>query len=83
MVVSKHYLHLDKHFSRDHTFGMDTREQLIADIDIFLARTKMPETTLGRIVVNDTSLVSRLRNGRSPRLETYDKVRRFIDEYVA
>lgn len=57
------------------------REQVLEEIDAFLARTGIPETTLGKAALNDTSFVSRFRSGLDPRAGTIDTVRRFMAEY--
>ena len=57
-----------------------TREDLLAEIDTFLANppVKMSETTFGRLAVNDGKFVGRLREGRGLTLETFEKVRAFM-----
>lgn len=57
-----------------------TREDLLAEIDAFLAnpKVKMTETTFGRLAVNDGKFVGRLRDGKGLTLETFEKVRAFI-----
>lgn len=60
---------------------MTAREQLLADIEAFIARHAMYPTTFGRLAANDTALVSRLRNGATVRLDTAERLRRFMSEY--
>ena len=55
-----------------------SREQLLEDVEAFLAKTGMYASYLGRDAVNDTALVSRLRAGRDVRSETADRVRTFM-----
>ena len=55
-----------------------SREQLLEDVEVFLAKTGMYASYLGRDAVNDTALVSRLRAGRDVRSETADRVRAFM-----
>jgi len=63
------------------TIGMTAREQLISEIEAFLERHQMYPTTFGRLAANDTALVSRLRNGASVRLDTADRLRKFMADY--
>jgi len=60
---------------------MTGREQLLHDIETFLGRTGMAATTFGRLCLNDTAFVHRLRSGTDARLDTAERVRRFIAEY--
>jgi hypothetical protein len=53
-------------------------EQFRADVEVFLAASRMKPTDFGREAVGDPSFVTRLRQGRSPSLATADKVRAFI-----
>jgi hypothetical protein len=57
------------------------RKQIISEIDSFLSRTEMPPTRLGMDAVGDANFVKRLRNGISPRIDTLDKLRRFMWTY--
>ena len=57
------------------------RKQLISEIDSFLANTSMPPTRLGIDAVGDANFVKRLRNGISPRIDTLDKLRRYMWTY--
>lgn len=60
---------------------MSTIETLIAEIDEFLVRERMPATRFGRLAVNDTHLVQDLRGGRSIGALTIDRVRAFMKSY--
>ena len=60
---------------------MNARDQLLAEIQGFLDRTGIPETSFGKIVVNDGHLVGQLRAGRDLRLSTVERVRQFIADY--
>lgn len=57
---------------------MTTHTDLIAEIDAFLARTGMAETTFGRLAVNDGKFVGRIRSGGGLTLATLERVRTFI-----
>jgi 2,4-dienoyl-CoA reductase-like NADH-dependent reductase (Old Yellow Enzyme family) len=50
-------------------------EQFLAEVEAFLAASRMKATDFGREAVGDPSFVTRLRQGRSPSLATADKVR--------
>jgi hypothetical protein len=62
---------------------MSTRDTLLAEIEAFLARHRMPETTFGKICLNDTAFVSRFRSGSDVRSRTADKLRQFMRDYKA
>ena len=57
---------------------MTIQSDLLAEIERFLARCSMAETTFGRLAVNDGKLVSRLRGDANVTVTTIDKVRAFI-----
>lgn len=62
---------------------MNLREQVIAEIETFLAHTGMAETTLGRKAMNDPAFIGRFRSDETdPRLGTVDRLRKFMREYV-
>ena len=54
---------------------------LIRKIETFLRRTGMPATKFGRLATRDPRFVLDLRNGRSPRSETAERVEHFMNEY--
>jgi SAM-dependent methyltransferase len=58
--------------------GPSVSETLLSDIAAFCRRTRVAESTFGRLAVNDGKLVSRLRNGARVTTETVDRVRAFI-----
>lgn len=58
-------------------------EQFVAEIEAFLAASRMKPSDLGREAIGDPSFVTRLRQGRSPSLATADKVRSFIGRLEA
>src|SRR5579864_8570463 len=53
-------------------------EALLRDIAEFCRRSRMAESTFGRLAVNDGKLVSRLRLGGRVTTDTVDRVRSFI-----
>lgn len=60
-----------------------TRLELLAHIDAFLERHHMAETRLGRDATGEASLVSTIRKGRSPGIDTLNKLAAFMDEHDA
>lgn len=61
---------------------MSLRETLLRDIDRFLKRTGMAETTFGRAVMNDGKLVGNIRAGREPRADTIDAIQRYMAKHA-
>lgn len=59
-------------------FAGRSMENLLAEIDEFLAETEMAETTFGLKAVNDGKFVTRLRSGRECLPRTAQKARDFI-----
>jgi hypothetical protein len=55
-----------------------SHNQILQEIDSFIASTGMAETTFGRLSVNDGKFVGRLREGKRCWPETEQKVRDFI-----
>lgn len=51
---------------------------LLEEIDSFLARTGMAETTFGKKALNDGKAIGRLRNGGRMWPETVEKLRGFM-----
>ncbi len=56
-------------------------EQFLAEVEAFLARTKMGPTAFGRQALKNPGFVLNLRRGLSPSLTTVDKVRAFMADY--
>jgi hypothetical protein len=54
---------------------------LIRRIEKFLRQTGMPWTKFGRLAAHDPRFVGDLRNGRSPRPETEQRVEHFMNNY--
>lgn len=61
--------------------AMSAQEDLLRDIEKFIAKHRMPETVFGAKAMNDTALVAKLRKGRSVRLVTAERLRAFIRDY--
>ena len=55
--------------------------QFRARIEEFLRRTGFKETEFGRQAIGDPTLLLDLRRGRSPKLETADRILAFIEAY--
>jgi hypothetical protein len=54
---------------------------LIRSIEKFLRRHEMPPTKFGRLAASDPRFVLDLRNGRTPRPETEQRVEHFMNTY--
>lgn len=54
------------------------REQFVERVEAFLARSGMRPTDFGREALGDPSFITHLRRGRSPSLDTADRVTAFI-----
>lgn len=54
---------------------------LLRRVERFLRETEMPWTKFGRLAVRDARFVGDLRNGRTPRPETEDRVELFMNAY--
>ena len=54
---------------------------LIRKIEVFLRRTGMHPTTFGRRAVRDPRFVFDLRNGRTPRTGTEQRIEHFMNEH--
>lgn len=57
---------------------MDTRTQLLGEIDTFQTKVKMSDARIGIIALNDGKFIAELRDGRRCWPETAKKVRDFI-----
>lgn len=56
----------------------ETQEKLLAEIEAFLRRCPMAETTFGAKAVNDGKFMGRLRSGANMTLGTIARVRAYI-----
>jgi hypothetical protein len=54
---------------------------LIRKIEVFLRQTGMPATKFGRLAARDPRFVLDLRNGRSPRNSTEQRVEHFMNNH--
>lgn len=54
------------------------REQLVDKIDRFLEVNGLSASEFGRMALNDSGFVKRLRDGKDVRLKTVDKIEAFI-----
>ncbi len=57
------------------------REELLAEIEAFLAKQKMAPAKFGQKAVGDMGFVLRLRAGRDIRIGTADRARKFMRSY--
>jgi hypothetical protein len=55
-----------------------TNHDILKDVDGFLEKTGMAESTLGRKALNDGKAIARLRAGKRMWPETIDKLREFM-----
>jgi len=55
---------------------------LIRKIENFLRHHRMPATKFGRLATHDPRFVLDLRNGRTPRETTAERVEHFMNTYV-
>jgi len=61
--------------------AMDAREELLAEIEAFIARVGMTETRFGELTKRDPSLILKIRRGRSVSIDTAKKLRDFMRDY--
>jgi hypothetical protein len=54
---------------------------LLDDINTFLERHELTERRFGELALNDKNLVADIRAGRSPSLNTADRIREFMMAY--
>ena len=62
---------------------MDTAKQLEADIVAFCKRHSISGSKFSKDATGDPSFWFKFIRGRKPTLDTYDKIRRFMQEYEA
>lgn len=55
--------------------------QLLSDIEAFVAAHDITERRFGELALNDKNFVSDIRNGRSPSLNTVERLKRFMMTY--
>jgi len=52
--------------------------QLLADIEAYRARSGLTRTAFGRKAAGDGHFISRVENGKLPRMTTVDRIYRYI-----
>ena len=57
------------------------REELIQELDTFLARHGLADTRFGILSVGDGHLMRRIRDGKTIRRSTVLKIRKFCQRY--
>ncbi|MBI1273006.1 MAG: hypothetical protein GC131_02840 [Alphaproteobacteria bacterium] len=62
--------------------GQLAPEQFLAAVDLFLRRSGMSASMLGKCAVNDPGLVFQLRRGREPRRKTMQRVLDYMASYT-
>ena len=60
---------------------MDIRQQLVDEIDTFLARHSMTAADFGIAAMRDIAFFYKLRKGRDVRVSTVDRVRKYMAGY--
>ena len=58
---------------------MTLQADLLAEIESYIAKADIAESTFGRRAVNDGKFVGRLRDGANMTLSTLDKARAYMD----
>jgi len=53
--------------------------ELLEQVESYLAQTRMPESTFGRMAVGDPRFVRDLRSGRRLRHKTKERVRVYLE----
>jgi hypothetical protein len=62
---------------------MTAQSDLLAEIEAFLPKRGIKETTFGLMAVNDGKFVKRLRDGANMTISTLDRAREFIRAQTA
>jgi hypothetical protein len=52
--------------------------ELLEQVESYLARTRVPPSTFGRMAVGDPRFVDDLRSGRRPRRQTLERVYTYL-----
>jgi len=55
--------------------------RMLADIEAFRARTGIDRTNFGLAATGDGHFIARVERGKQPRLDTIDKVYRYIRQH--
>lgn len=61
----------------------NARTRFIAEIESFMSKHGLEATTFGKMCLNDTAFLHKLREGRNPRLDTVEEVRAWMADYKA
>jgi len=59
---------------------IDTRKQILHEIEVFLKASGMSRTQFGYMAVGDPGFVKAIEKGREPRFDMRMRVQRFIEE---
>jgi hypothetical protein len=59
-----------------------THESFLSDIECFQKLYSLPDRDIGRLALNDTAFLLRIRAGKSPTLARVEKVYEFMIEYI-
>lgn len=62
------------------SMGTNLSDKLLSEVNDFLSETGMGPSYFGKAASGNSELVKRLRDGRSIRLDTADRVRAFMKE---
>lgn len=60
---------------------MHTAKQLKSDIEAFCAKHSMSGARFSKEATGDPSFWFKFIRGRRPNIDTYDKIRKFMDQY--
>lgn len=58
--------------------SMITNQSIIESIEVFCRASGIAESTFGKRAVNDGKLLSRLRDGKSISIDTYNRIQRAL-----
>jgi hypothetical protein len=62
---------------------MEYTDPILTDVEAFIERTGMPPTSFGMQATRNPNLVSLLRGGSVLRSKTRNRIKQFMDGYVA
>jgi hypothetical protein len=60
---------------------MSMAKDLLSDVERFLRKHKMEPMQFGRLALKNGYFVAQLRAGSNPRVDTYERVKRFMEGY--
>lgn len=64
-----------------YVWGMNTQRKLLADIDAFCRRHQISDSEFGLLACNNVAFMHHLKRGRNIRLDTYERVTKFMTNY--